>query len=285
MKPADILVDNPVLNREFRGRLRMRKLSGKAWRVVGVIVVLTVLRYYYVLLASVVNGRPDDAVELWRDVSFLALTLIALLAPALAATAISQEQEQQTWDLLKVTRLTAWQVILGKWLARQTIPAMALLIGLPLVLVCSFHGGLGFTGFAVNYGYLILTSAFFSAMGLWCSAVARKTAAATAASLMAMAALCLGTCVVDAIIDMLMTYHRWGLGTYTVWINPFYALGIVDDLIKNPYTWTEMYQPYGPYWDTVRRISVGCTSVCFEIVMIVIFLSSLVRRYGQTAGS
>jgi len=108
VKPADILVDNPVLNREFRGRTRIRKLSGKAWRVVAVIVVLIALRYYYILLRAVQQGRPDDAVELWRDTSYLLLTLIALLSPAMAATAISQELEQQTWDLLKVTRLTAW---------------------------------------------------------------------------------------------------------------------------------------------------------------------------------
>jgi len=275
VKPADILVDNPVLNREFRGRTRIRKLSGKAWRVVAVIVVLIALRYYYILLRAVQQGRPDDAVELWRDTSYLLLTLIALLSPAMAATAISQELEQQTWDLLKVTRLTAWQVVIGKWMARQTIPAIVVLIATPLLLMCALHGKLGFVGFAANLGYLALTSAFFSAMGLWCSAAARKTAAATAVSLLLMGVVCLGTCLIDGIISLLEQYRRdHGLGTHAMWINPFYVISMMDDVIRDPSIYLARL-----------HFAVAETSVSFELAMVILFLYLLAQRYQATAAS
>jgi len=275
VNPADFLVDNPVLNREFRGRMRVRKLTGKAWRVVAVIVALIVCRYYYILLRAVQQGRPDDAVELWRDTSYLVLTLIALLSPALAATAISQELEQQTWDLLKVTRLTAWQVVIGKWLARQTIPALVLLIALPLLLVSALHGDIGIAGFAANFGYLALTSAFFSSMGLWCSAAARKTAAATAVSLLLMGVVCLGTCLIDGIISLLYQFREnQGLGTHAMWVNPFYALSMMDDFIRDP----NVYYPK-------LHLAVAETSVSFELAMVILFLYLLAQRYQATAAS
>jgi len=273
VNPVNFLVDNPVLNREVRGRMRVRKLSGKAWRVVAVIVALVVLRYYYILLRAVQQGRPDDAVELWRGTSYLVLTLIALLSPALAATAISQELEQQTWDLLKVTRLTAWQVVMGKWLARQTIPAMLLLISLPLLLMSALHGEVGVAGFAANFGYLALTSAFFSSMGLWCSAAARKTAAATAVSILLMGVVCLGTCLIDGIISVLDSFRRSnGLGTHAMWVNPFYAISMMDDLIRDP----NVYLPK-------LHLAVVETSVSFELAMVVLFLYLLAQRYQATA--
>ena len=285
MNPADILVDNPVLNREFRGRLRARKLSGKAWRLVAAIVILIVIRYYYVLLHYVATNRTDDAFELWRDTGFLILALICLLSPAMAATAISQEQEQQTWDLLKVTRLSGWQVIAGKWLARQTIPAIAILIALPLEIACALRGNVGIMGFAEGYGYLIVTAAFFTAMGLWCSSTARKTAGATAVSLLLMGVLCLGTCLVDAIISSLMppmvysgAYNNYAytpsLGTHTMWVNPFYAFTMMTDLLNNP---------TGSL--AIVKHHVVQTSVAFEIIMTFVFLSILVRRYGDTTAT
>lgn len=271
---AGVLFDNPVLKRELRGRLRLRKLSGNAWRVVAAVVCLVVARYYYILLRSVVRGRADDALSLWVDVSYLALGLIVILAPALSATAISQEQEQQTWELLKMTRLSGWQVILGKWLARQSIPMLVLVIGLPLILVCGFRGNVATLSMIADYGYIILNSAFFSAMGLWCSSVIRRTPAATAVSLLLVGVLSLGTLLVDSLISMLSRTDSFDY--YTMWINPFYGMYVIDDLLtgRPPVTPYEL-RHFATEMHTVD-VSVGV-----ELGLTIFFLTFLIRRYSR----
>lgn len=279
MNTLNPLADNPVLLREFRGRMRLRRLSGTAWKIVGGCLVVVILNYYYVGLKAIHRGRVDDAVELWRDLTFVALGAIALVSPAMAATAISQEREQQTWDLLRMTRLSGAQVILGKWLARQAIPAYGIALAVPAIVACSLRGHLGATAAPDNIGFLVLNSAFFASIGLWCSSVVKRTPFATATALAIMAVICIGTPIVDAIIGSLIdsgTVQHSALGSYTLWINPFYALYILDSLFTAP--------PTSPL---VLSASKHVVEICagVEAAFIAIVLASLIRRYGRLAAS
>ncbi len=104
-----LLTNNPVLEREVRGRLRLRrKGAGRAIPVVAWPIGLVALYFYARGLAAIGRGSQRDAQELWPLFLYGALTLIVLLAPALASTAITQEREQQTWEALATTRLSAW---------------------------------------------------------------------------------------------------------------------------------------------------------------------------------
>ena len=58
------------------------------------------------------------------------------------STAITQEREQQTWEALATTRLTAAEVLLGKWLARLSLTALPVLVLLPFLIGCTVKGGL-----------------------------------------------------------------------------------------------------------------------------------------------
>jgi ABC-type transport system involved in multi-copper enzyme maturation permease subunit len=269
------VVDNPVLNREIRGRMRFRRFRTPAWKVIWVIIALVVVRYYYLTLRGILHAEVDDATEIWRDVSYALMFLIALIAPAIAASAVSQEREQQTWDLLRITRLSGAQIILGKWLARQVVPAGILAFLVPVILVAGAQAQVGLAGGLSNVGYLALNCAFFSAIGLWCSYVVWRTPAATAVSLLLTGAICVGTVIVDMIIAMLVDTGggmRSGLGTYTLWVNPFYALYIMDELIKRPSFITNI----------AEHRSVILISVATELAIVGLLLYSLIRRYSRS---
>ena len=221
-----IFTDNPVLQREMRSRLRLRRVLGSrpmAW-VAGVTTVVIV--YFYVKgLIAIGRGETNDARDLWSYLVLFLLLLIVVIAPALLSTAITQEREQQTWDSLTRTNLTAGEVLLGKWLARLSLTALPIVVLLPFLIGCSVKGDIGaLTDMAVLL-FLALTAGTYGVLGLLCSFFARKTVTATVVSLTVTIFLCVGTSIVDALLSSFLraastdySYQDSGV----LWMSPFY---------------------------------------------------------------
>ena len=220
-----LITDNPVLEREVRGRLRLRrKGAGRAVPLVAWPIGLVALYFYARGLAAIGRGRSQDAQDLLPVLIYGALTLIVLLAPALASTAITQEREQQTWDALATTRLSAWEILFGKWVGRQIIPWLIIALAVPYLLACMFFGGMGLAALPGVLAFLVITTAFYSALGLLCSFQARRTAGATATALTFTALLCVGTVIVNGVIQILQPRSNGYSDSWVMWLNPFYVL-------------------------------------------------------------
>jgi ABC-type transport system involved in multi-copper enzyme maturation permease subunit len=217
--------DNPVLEREVRGRLRLRrKGAGRAIPVVAWPIALVAFYFYARGLSAIGRGTSRDAQDLLPVLVYGVLTLIVLLAPALASTAITQEREQQTWDALATTRLSAWEILFGKWVGRQLIPWLMIALAFPYLLTCTVRGELGAALLPATLVFLVVTTTFYSALGLLCSFQARRTAGATATALTVTALLCVGTLVVDQVIGIFMSHPGQRGNSSVLWLNPFFAL-------------------------------------------------------------
>lgn len=221
-----ILSDNPVLEREVRGRLRLRRksqggtLPWLAW-ILGVVIF-----YFYARgLVGIWHGTRQDAQDFWSLLAYGLLALSVLLAPALSSTAITLEREQQTWDSLATTQLTATEILLGKWLGRQLILWLLLVLAMPYLVGCAIRGEIRLLSVLAVLLFLLVTTAFYSVLGLLCSYQARRTAAATATSLTLTALLCLGTLVVNTVLGYFVSNGFRSPGNSSVmWLNPFFAL-------------------------------------------------------------
>ena len=220
-----LFTDNPVLEREVRGRLRLRrKGAGRAIPIVAWPIGLVALYFYARGLVAIGRGTSRDSQDLLPLIVYGALALIVLLAPALASTAITQEREQQTWDALATTRLSAWEILFGKWIGRQIIPWLMIVLALPYLLACAFFGGMGLLILPAVLLFLVVTTAFYSAMGLLCSFQARRTVGATATALTITAALCVGTVIVNQVFQLLQARVGPPENSPILWLNPFIAL-------------------------------------------------------------
>lgn len=220
-----LLSENPVLEREVRGRLRLRRKGARrAVPIVAWPIALVALYFYARGLSAIGRGTVQDARDLLPALVYGALALIVLLAPAMASTAITQEREQQTWDALATTRLTAWEILFGKWVGRQLIHWLMIVLALPYLLACVFFGGMGLLVLPAVLLFLIVTTAFYSAMGLLCSFQARRTVGATATALTVTAALCVGTVIVNQVFQLLQARVGPAEDSPVLWLNPFYTL-------------------------------------------------------------
>ena len=274
-----ILTDNPVLRREVRGRLRFKSKGGLlAHRWIAWLVGLMIVYYYARGLAGIWRGTAQDARGLWPLLIYGTLALIVLLAPALAATAITQEREQQTWEILAVTQLSGTEVLLGKWIGRQIIPWLLIVILLPFLAVTVLRADLGGWMLPAVLCFLLVTTGFYSALGLLCSFQARRTVTATASALTVTALLCVGTVIVNGVLAYLQPSGLTGdrADSFAMWLNPFNVLGLLLDKI---------IPEYGSVISPDNGLNTDIIRVYFTAALLgaAAALGFMVRRYGRSA--
>jgi ABC-type transport system involved in multi-copper enzyme maturation permease subunit len=276
-----VIADNPVLKREMRRRLRIR-FAGRPW-MYGVVVMAAVVIWYYVVgIAAICNDSSDDAQVWWYVTTYAMLIVACLFAPTGAARSISQERERQTWEALTLTRLSATQVLLGKWFAQFAAVAWFPVAAMPLAVAAGLRGNVGGWATVCVFGYILLNCAFFVGIGLICSFRATRSPAATATALLLAAAICLGTVLIDGMIAWSASLlQSGGIGSFVfaLNINPFYALMCVDRLARGQYV--AGLENGLPYSQRIYDSETVLLSVGFELAFIVVSFLWMANRYGK----
>jgi len=183
---------NPILVKELRSRMR----GAKAYWIEGLYVLalsLTLLLAYWAWQESNSPSSWTLGRDLFYWLSGVQAVLVMLLAPAFAAGAITLEREQQSLEMLLLTRLQARSVILGKLASSMLFVVLLLTTSLPLVCICFLLGGVSPLEVATVYFALVQCALIFGAMGLAWSAIARKTTVATAWTYVSVTAYFAGT--------------------------------------------------------------------------------------------
>jgi len=117
---------NPIFRYHFLGQtksLARRPL----WQVLLIAACFTIL-YAWFLAQSYRYGFPD----LTLGLECLALWLVA---PLITHSLFAAEFEKATWDMLILTRLSAGQIVMGKFLSRLAILLVLALLFIPPLLV------------------------------------------------------------------------------------------------------------------------------------------------------
>ena len=185
--------------KELRGRMRGRR----AFVVLTVYLVLLGVFAWMVELfierqySQGFGGFGYASAEIGRGV-FTALLLletllVAFLAPAFTAGAISQEREKQTLDLLAATPISSLAIVSGKLLSALAYVFLLIFASLPLTALVFVFGGVAPDDVVRGYIVLLVTAVGLGALGLFFSALLRRTQAATVITYVVVLALTLGS--------------------------------------------------------------------------------------------
>ncbi len=102
----------------------------------------------------------------------LAPWVLLFLVPAITMHSIAEEYRTGTFEILKTKPLTAWQIIVGKYLAILLVLVIVILPTLSYVItikILSNQAGIDGAGIAGSYIGLFLLAAVFAAISLCCS--------------------------------------------------------------------------------------------------------------------
>jgi hypothetical protein len=143
---------------------------------------------------------------LFSQIAYLNLVFITLTAIAHFASAITEEKEDGTLGLLRMTRLSPVSILLGKSATRVWYGITLLLAQLPFTFLCITLGGVSrdqvLAAYATTGAWLILTAS----LALLCSVVCNRTRAAGALTLVLLVLLFL----VPLVSGIAFAMQAWG---------------------------------------------------------------------------
>ncbi len=230
--------DNPLIVKDGISRMRSWRaplaitlylgLLGAFGYAIFTIQVMTV--QYTRAISFQIGGYVFDAL------AFFQLSLISLFAPALAAGAISGERERQTFDVLLVSRVSAFGIVWGKLIASLAYLLLIILTALPLFAAVFLFGGIDFEQFALTHLITIATALEIGAVSLFFSALFRRSLPSTVTSYAAAFTIVIGTAVAGFLLSFIEQV-RTGVSTASfdahplLFGNPIFAM---YDVLASP---------------------------------------------------
>jgi ABC-type transport system involved in multi-copper enzyme maturation permease subunit len=173
---------NPVLARESRVRMR----GWRAPALISLYVGLMGLAVTAILLVASYNRgntfAPEMGSVIYSVLVVVQFVLLIFSAPGLTAGAISGEREKQTLDLLLLTRMTPLQVVTGKLGAAVSFSLLLMVASLPVYSILFLLGGVSLSRLAMTVAVYVVTVLLLGAIGVYYSALFKRTQAAVVAA-------------------------------------------------------------------------------------------------------
>jgi hypothetical protein len=224
--------------KELRGRMRGRR----AFVILTVyLVLLAAFAWMMELILEQRFGRGAAGTAAFASASIgrgvfsalmmLETLLVVALAPAFTAGAISIEREKQTLDMLATTPISSLSIVIAKLFSALTYVFILIFASIPLTALVFVFGGVAPDDFVRGYLVLLATAVGLGSLGLFFSALMKRTQAATIATYFAVLFTTLGAFFVFHFWDE-MSGARDGRGIgpirgrppeVLVWLNPYFA--------------------------------------------------------------
>ncbi len=168
-----LLPANPILVRVVSGASRrVRHL----WLRVGYLGALLLVVLFS--LVQSVSGKDASLTDLAKAASqtFMwastaQLLLMCFLAPVFTASAITQERDAQTFNILVSTPLSNAQIVLGSLLSRLYFVIVLLLSGLPIFLMTMVYGGVTSRQILESFALCAATAVLTGALAIFIAMV------------------------------------------------------------------------------------------------------------------
>lgn len=134
------VTDNPVFRYHLFGHTKM-KLRRPLWQIISFLVPFT-----SVFLWLIDRAIHEGGVEFYLGLEALVLWLVA---PLMTHSIMAMEFEKATWEALVLTRLTAGQIVMGKFLSRLALLGISVSLFAPLLWLAAAHDFTGMSPLAL----------------------------------------------------------------------------------------------------------------------------------------
>lgn len=170
------------------------------------------------------GGIPQSAYigqTLFVSLALLEMLFVCLITPALTAGAISGEHERRTYDMLLSTPLRPLGILWGKAFASLVYIQLLILAAIPLSSIVFLFGGIALRDAIQAIALLVLTAVTYGTVGIFFSALTRRTGAATVLSYIVIFVFISTSVLIWAISNTMGTQ---GLPRQLLFLNPISAL-------------------------------------------------------------
>jgi len=171
-------INNPIIAKELKSRMR-----GKQGFVMLTAYLALISLVIYVVFAYSVNTAGNSVwilqqtgKKIFQVVVLLELVMTGFIGPALTAGSITAERERKTFDTLRISLLSAREIVIGKLGAAVLFLLLLILAAIPLQSLAFFLGGVGLAEMLIS---IVMLALVFCTLGLYFSSITKHTSAAT----------------------------------------------------------------------------------------------------------
>jgi ABC-2 type transport system permease protein len=198
-----------IMVKELRSRMRGRRAFIVLTVYLGILALITYGVYVVVAPSArdmagggfgggfgMANASALIGQSIFTLLSIFQLILVCFIAPAFTAGQISLEREKQTLDLLISTPMRPGAIVIGKLAAALAFVVLMIVAAVPITAIVLMYGGASVGDIVRQQLVLLATALVLGAIGLFFSALLKRTQAATVLTYITLLALTLGTVMV-----------------------------------------------------------------------------------------
>ncbi|KXL51904.1 ABC-2 family transporter protein [Anaerotignum neopropionicum] len=185
---------NPVLRREAITSLRGWKNFAVLTFYLSMMTTGAIIFFYTSVYQSYrFTFDPQSVVYLYIVLGSIQMALIVLSVPALTAGSISGERERQTLDLLLVTKLSPFSIVIGKLLSSMAFVLLLIVSTLPVFSIVFYFGSVGIGSVLTLVCFTLTTAFMLGGISVFFSCIYKKTVVSIMLVYIFTGILCFGT--------------------------------------------------------------------------------------------
>lgn len=197
---------NPIIVKELRSRMR----GVRAFAILtAVLVILGLSSYALFRIVSLTSSygsmplSPQIGQVVFAGLVLMELLAICFITPALTAGAISGEQELQTYEMLLATPLNPASILRGKLVSALSYVFLLVFAAVPMASLVFTFGGMAPRDMLKALVILMTVAVTLGTIGIFMSALLRRTGRATVLTYLVVLALFFGTTIAYGVAGVL----------------------------------------------------------------------------------
>lgn len=196
------LIMNPITNKELKLNARVIRFPLAVMLYAGVMTFAAMIILYSTTGYSYYYGYYSQQVDFnslsqsFLPLAFVQLAMICIIVPILTSGSIAGERERQTLDIMLTAPIRPITIVGGKLMASLANVLIFVISSLPSMAICFLYGGMQWQNLLYFLVVMLVTAFFVGAVGIFSSAVFRKTIVSVIMTLIFECIFFLGTLVI-----------------------------------------------------------------------------------------
>lgn len=270
---------NAVYKNEMKANVRSVRFFLVLFAFNSILSALSFLAFAGIMNQSRYFGQISGLTNIYSTMAYIELAMFMLIIPTITAGSITGEKERKTLDLLLISKMTPFSIIIGKLEAAIHIVRILAISSLPVLSIVFIFGGIQWWDLFILLLTLIITGFFLGSIGIFFSTISRRTTTSTVLTYFTIIILVFGTYGCLIFIKYLdgnsMSIFKNGIGKgfYCLLFNPAITYGaLTSEQVQNAnliQTLAASYAPLEKGWVIENWVLISLT---IQILLSILFI-------------
>lgn len=219
---------------------------------------------------------------IFKFVAMLEFVMILLIMPALSSGSISGEREKKTFDIMRMTKMSSADIVIGKLMAAVGSIIVLVISSAPIIALVFIYGGVRLIDIVVLFASYIIAAIFIGTIGIFISALCDRTVISTACTYTAVLFITLGGAAIYMIKGIIYSgasaYTAGVLERVSAAINPLAAFSIMLSRLTGDKQLLEyILRLIGMGSESINYNMLIGAGLCFQLILAIILLALAAR--------